>query len=72
MIGVERQRARSTVLESFGDFWCEAAVLVAVFAILGKLLKHERLTWAWAVATVGCATIALMLGILLTLIARGL
>jgi hypothetical protein len=54
-------RTNAIVLETFGEFWCEAAVLVAVFGLLERIMKHEGLT----VATIGCATLFLGVGIVL-------
>jgi hypothetical protein len=39
------RRPRSIVLETLGEFWCEAAVLVAVFGILDKVVRNESLTF---------------------------
>ena len=59
-------RTNAIVLETFGEFWCEAAVLVAVFGLLERIVKHEELGVAWTVATIGCATLFLGVGIVLT------
>jgi hypothetical protein len=67
---VEHERARSIILETFGEFWCEAAVLVAVFGILDKILKHEDLTWGWTAASLGCAILLLVFGTSFKLFAR--
>jgi hypothetical protein len=58
-------RANAIVLDTFGEFWCEAAVLVAVFGMLERIMKHEELTIAWTVAALGCATLFLGVGIVL-------
>jgi hypothetical protein len=58
-------RTNAIVLETFGEFWCEAAVLVAVFGLLERIMKYEELTVACTVATIGCATLFLGVGIVL-------
>jgi hypothetical protein len=52
-------------LQSLGDFCCEAAVLVAVFGPLERLLRREILTIAWTAETGASAMILLSAGTLL-------
>jgi hypothetical protein len=66
----EHERARSTILETFGELWCEAVVLVAVFGLLDKIVKHEDLTLAWTAASLGCAILLLVFGTSFKLLAR--
>ena len=47
-------RKTPIVLETLSNFWCEAAVLVAVFGLLDEVMKHERLTLAWTITSVSC------------------
>jgi hypothetical protein len=58
-------RKNAIILKTFGDFWCEAAVLVAVFGVLERVLRHEELTVTWTAAPIGCATLFLAVGIVL-------
>jgi len=58
-------RTNSIVLEAFGELWCEAAVLVAVFGMLERIMKHEDLTVSGTLAALGCATLFLGVGIVL-------
>jgi hypothetical protein len=59
--GSSSPRSR-VVLETLGEFWCEASVLVAVFGLLDKVMKYEELTLAWAGKTLGCAILLLVTG----------
>jgi hypothetical protein len=62
---------RSTILfETLGDFWCEAAVLVAVFGLLDDVIKHDRLSLVWTIKTLGCAIVFLSFGTLIRNSAR--
>jgi len=61
---------RAIVLETSADFWCEAAVLVAVFGILDKMLRSDAVTFVWALKTLGCAIVFLFLGMTLRTWAR--
>ena len=62
---------RSTILfETLGDFWCEAAVLVAVFELLDDVIKHDRLSVLWTIKTLGCAIVLLSLGTVIRISAR--
>jgi hypothetical protein len=63
-------RARSIILETVGEFWCEAAVLVAVFGLLDKVLRHEDLTASWAVRSLGCAIVLLVAGMMFKILGR--
>ena len=54
---------KSIVLEAVGDFWCEAAVLVAVFGLLDRIMRHEDLTLSWSVGAVASAFGLLTVGI---------
>ena len=60
-------RLRVVVLETVGEFLREAAVLVAVFGLLDRVVKDEDLTLAWAAAVSGCAIVLLLVGMLCTL-----
>jgi hypothetical protein len=61
---------RSVVFETLADFWCEAAVLVAVFGLLDKILNADGLPLAWALKALGCAIVFLSLGAVLKVLAR--
>ena len=62
---------KSTILfETVGDFWCEAAVLVAVFGLLDDVIKHDRLDLLWGTKTLGCAIVFLAFGTLIRMWAR--
>jgi hypothetical protein len=52
-------------LQSLGECWCEAGVLVAVFGPLEKLLRQESLTLNWIAMSGGPAMILFALGTLL-------
>jgi hypothetical protein len=54
---------KSIVLEAVGDFWCEAAVLVAVFGLLDRIMRHEDLTLRWSVGAIASAFGLLAVGI---------
>jgi hypothetical protein len=54
---------KAIVLEAVGDFWCEAAVLVAVFGLLDRIMRHEELTLSWSVGAVASAFGLLAVGI---------
>jgi hypothetical protein len=56
-------RLRPLVLKTVGEFCCEAAVLVAVFGLLDRVVKCEELTWRWAATSIGCAIVLLVAGI---------
>jgi hypothetical protein len=62
------KRPRVVVSETVGEFVREAAVLVAVFGLLDKVVKGEELTLAWAVAVAGCAIVLLVAGMLCKLL----
>jgi hypothetical protein len=46
----ERTGERKTLAEMFGEFLCECAALVAVFAILDKLVAGESVSVWWLIA----------------------
>jgi hypothetical protein len=56
------RRTGVVVLETFGDFWCEAAVLVGVFGLLDEILRHGAVRLAWAEKTLACAILLLVTG----------
>jgi hypothetical protein len=53
---------RKTILEMFGEFCREAAVLTAVFMPLDLILIERSLTLAWGVAILGISGGLLTLG----------
>jgi hypothetical protein len=63
-------RMRPVFLETSGEFCCEAAVLVAVFGLLDRVVKYEDLTWRWTVAALGCAVVLLVVGMMFEVLAR--
>jgi hypothetical protein len=52
-------------LQSAGELWCEAGVLVAVFGPLEKLLRRESLTVDWIAVAGGSAIFLFAVGTLL-------
>jgi hypothetical protein len=54
---------KAIALEAIGDFWREAAVLVAVFGLLDRMTRHEDLTLSWGVGALASALGLLALGI---------
>jgi hypothetical protein len=54
---------KTIALEAIGDFWCEAAVLVAVFGLLDRITRHEDLTLSWSAGAVVSALGLLAVGI---------
>ena len=63
-------RADAVILESLGDFWCEAAVLVGVFGLLDEVLRHDSLSLAWAAKTVGYVILLSLAGMACRIWAR--
>ncbi len=63
-------RARTIAINTFAEFWCEAAVLVAVFGLLDKVMKHEDLSSLWTAATLSCAIVFLVIGTVLRILGR--
>ncbi len=61
---------KSIALESIGDFWCEAAVLVAVFGLLDKIMKDQVPTVEWAMAVMGSAILFVGAGIFFKSLAK--
>jgi hypothetical protein len=61
---------KSIVLEAVGDFWCEAAVLVAVFGLLDRIMRHDELTPSWAFTAIAAAIGLLFIGIAVRIRAR--
>jgi len=53
---------RKTVLEMFGEFCREAAVLTAVFIPLDLILVERSLTLVWGIAILGISGSLLTLG----------
>jgi hypothetical protein len=54
------------LLKTSGDFWCEASVLVAVFSLLDKILRLERLPSSrWALGTLLITVVSFGIGTLL-------
>ncbi len=56
---------RKTLAEMIGEFLREAAVLVAVFAILDRLVAEETVTTAWLAGAWAIAGAALGAGMLI-------
>jgi len=56
---------RKSLAEMAGEFLREAAVLIAVFGILDKVLRNEGPTLAWTVAVLAVALILLVGGCIL-------
>jgi hypothetical protein len=65
-----RTTERKTVAEMSGEFLREAAVLVAVFAILDKLVQGEAITTAWLVGAWAIAGASLGTGMLVERLRR--
>ena len=61
---------KSIALEAVADFWCEAAVLVAVFGLLDRIVRHDELTPSWAFTAVAAAIVLLFIGIAVRIRAR--
>jgi hypothetical protein len=61
---------RKTLAEMTGEFLREAAVLVAVFAILDKLVQGQAVTTAWLVGAWAIAGAALGTGMLIERLRR--
>jgi hypothetical protein len=61
---------KSIALEAVGDFWCEAAVLVAVFGLLDRIMRHDELTLSWGFTAIAAAITLLVIGIAFRLRAR--
>jgi hypothetical protein len=59
------QSESGIALQSLGDFWCEAAVLVAVLGPLERVLRQETLTLAWIAPTGGSAMMLFATGTLM-------
>jgi hypothetical protein len=59
------EREWTVTLQSAGEFWCEAGVLVAVFGPLEKLLRRESLTLDWIAVAGGSAMLLFAVGTLL-------
>lgn len=55
----------SRVAEMVSEFFREAAVLVAVFAPLDKVLQAQPLTLRFMLVTIGTATALFVLGVVL-------
>jgi hypothetical protein len=54
------------ILQTGGEFWNEAAVLVAVFSLLEKILRLETLpSKTWALGTLVVSVLTFVLGVLL-------
>jgi hypothetical protein len=52
-------------LQSLGEFWCEAAVLIAVFGPLERVLRRETLTLEWIAETGAFARMLFAVGTLM-------
>jgi hypothetical protein len=61
---------KTIALEAVGDFWCEAAVLVAVFGLLDRIMRHDDLTLGWGFTAIAVAIILLLIGIAVRIRAR--
>jgi hypothetical protein len=60
----------TVILQTLGDFWCEAAVLVEVFGLLDEILRHEALSLSWTMKTIACAIVLLLTGTVFRVWAR--
>jgi hypothetical protein len=59
------QTERKTLAEMIGEFLREAAVLVAVFAILDRLVQGQAVTTTWLAGAWAIAAAALGAGMLI-------
>jgi hypothetical protein len=59
------------ILQTAGEFWNEAAVLVAVFSLLDRILRLEKLpSTTWTVGTLLVAVLSFFLGVLFKIWAK--
>jgi hypothetical protein len=59
------------ILRAAGEFWCEASVLVAVFALLDEILRVRRLpSSSWALGVLLVVVLTFDFGVLLKLWSR--
>ena len=54
---------RKSAAEMIGEYLREAAVLVAVFAILDKLVEGHAVTLTWSVSAIAISLVLLVVGI---------
>ena len=59
---------RQTIYDLSSSFFCEAAVLVAVFGFLDKAIREQPIRWMYGAEVLGMTALLLVIGFIFAML----